>query len=466
MKWAVGGRAASPSHRGGVRARCRYRYIICADGSGSIPSRPRQPSRTSATTSRRSSRLLHEPVAIEACGNPLRSATRQPANSAVSRTMTSGCHCCDVALEIGKHRLDGATREDDAMRPAPSVRIGPWRRVGEQLLEGAGAAWEVLVAGVGDALGERGRRADRDLVAGVGEALGDRQQRVEVAGRGQARQEDPHLGQEPPHRARGTDARRAPRRSRRPARDRARTPPPPPSTGGSAQGRRPGAPDRAAPVPPSCRGTTRPAARSSRRRPWPSARVARPRRRTGPGRRPSGRDRRGEPPPVRVLGHRRQRSPTHRGRAADAGSRVAIVDSASVTSNRYQALIIASSLSPRSSMPRLMLATAAASSPSPAWADASAASGGSTAWMSPMRADVSTESRCDSARHPRTDPSTRGVGRDRARTSLPRYASAASGSMPKITGSASAQRPVTRRNSPHPERIHRSKTPSGIVRAE
>ena len=35
---------------------------------------------------------------------------------------------------------------------------------------------------------------------------------------------------------------------------------------------------------------------------------------------------------------------------------------------------------------------------------------------------------------------------------------------PKMTGSASAHRPVTRRNSPHAERIHRSKTPSGIVR--
>ena len=68
----------------------------------------------------------------------------------------------------------------------------------EQLLEGAGAAGEVLVAGIGHALGERRRRADRDVVAGIGEALGDRQERVEVAGRGKARQEDPHLGQEPP----------------------------------------------------------------------------------------------------------------------------------------------------------------------------------------------------------------------------------------------------------------------------
>ena len=66
-----------------------------------------------------------------------------------------------------------------------------------------------------------------------------------------------------------------------------------------------------------------------------------------------------------------------------------MADSVSVTSNRYQALIVGSVRAPRRSIPRLMLATAAASSPRPAWAAASAAIGGSTAWMSPMRADVS-----------------------------------------------------------------------------
>ena len=83
------------------------------------------------------------------------------------------------------------------------------------------------------------------------------------------------------------------------------------------------------------------------------------------------------------------RSPGLRAREADDGSRDAIADSVSVTSNRYQALIVGSVLVPRSSIPRSMLATAAASSPSPAWAAASAASGGSTAWMSPMRSEVS-----------------------------------------------------------------------------
>ena len=225
-----------------------------------------------------------------------------------------GAPLVDVALQVGKHRLDGATREDDAVRPAPSIRIGPRRRIGEQLLEGACAAGEVLVAGIGHEVGERRRRADRDDVAGVGEALGDRQERVEMAGRGKARQEGPHLGQEPPRafevrmRTELLEDRRGPSeighglpRLRLPEED-----------PGDVED--PVLPIERVRVPPSCRGTTRLAARSSRRRRHSIARAGRPPHRRAPGRRPSGRDRLGEPSQGRAPGHTSRRCPGRRGR--------------------------------------------------------------------------------------------------------------------------------------------------------
>ena len=81
--------------------------------------------------------------------------TRQPANSAVSRTMMSGRHCSTCRSRSGTSPRRRAPRR---RRDAPSA-IGSdrtWRRVGEQLPEGGGAAGEVLVTGIGHALGERG----------------------------------------------------------------------------------------------------------------------------------------------------------------------------------------------------------------------------------------------------------------------------------------------------------------------
>ena len=69
-----------------------------------------------------------------------------------------------------------------------------------------------------------------------------------------------------------------------------------------------------------------------------------------------------------------------------------MAESVSVSSKRTQLLITASGRVPRNSIARRMLASAAASSPSPAWAADRAARGGNTAWMSPMRLDVSAAS--------------------------------------------------------------------------
>ena len=97
-----------------------------------------------------------------------------------------------VAFEVRQHGFDGPGCEGHAVCPAQPVRVGPRRGIDEELGECLGAAGEMLESRCGNLLRECGSAADGDVVARIGHGLGQRQQRVEVSGRGQSREEDPH----------------------------------------------------------------------------------------------------------------------------------------------------------------------------------------------------------------------------------------------------------------------------------
>ena len=172
----------------------RLRYIICAEGSGSSPRRSRQPVEHVRDDVASIVERLHEPVAIDACGDVEalgHQASGELRGLADDDVRSPGAR---MPLEVGQHRLDRATGEDVAMRPSPSVRIGARRRAGEELRERLRATGEVLRTGRRHRLGERRRAAHGDVVAGIGDGFGERQQRVEVPGRRQARQNRTRIG--------------------------------------------------------------------------------------------------------------------------------------------------------------------------------------------------------------------------------------------------------------------------------
>ncbi len=146
----------------------------------------------SAKSDRRSSRPLIEPDPIEACGRPSFSATRQPAHSPFSRTMTSGRHASACASRSGiirsgarspkTRRCMNRLRRGSPCGGASAVQSGPLVR----------SAGEVLEAGARELIREEPGAADRDLVPRRRGCPRHGQQRVEVADQGQGGEEDAH----------------------------------------------------------------------------------------------------------------------------------------------------------------------------------------------------------------------------------------------------------------------------------